>query len=246
MSKKEIKVLDQVNIRYGPFEKWYTWAWLLTIFFYFLFPNIVSIVISLSPTAIALFSNLNISWYILLSIVVQYYITFIFVIACFGKYIWRSIVVFHKKFFPNIGKTFLLYVAALIGANIAGRIIYFLSPRQENSNENSIDNIMSVLPVFMAIVTTVLAPVCEEVIFRWGIFRPLYRRSPAFAHIFTALLFAFVHVMGAVFGGDYIQLINMLAYLPVAFALSFAYEWTGSFWAPILLHMAWNTMATFG
>jgi membrane protease YdiL (CAAX protease family) len=77
-----------------------------------------------------------------------------------------------------------------------------------------------------------VAPLVEEVAFRGWMQRPLERRlGPAPAIVLTALLFALAHLQP---GGIPIRLIGGVA-------LGFAVWATGSIWAGVALHVAWNT-----
>lgn len=83
----------------------------------------------------------------------------------------------------------------------------------------------------MAFAVVVLAPVCEEVLFRGYIYGATKRFTDRFfACVFSSLLFGLVHY-------------NINALLPLLFLavlLTIAYEMTGSLWAPISIHALFN------
>lgn len=82
--------------------------------------------------------------------------------------------------------------------------------------------------VFMAVI---LAPIAEEVIFRgyfYGVIRRYSGRVPAIA--ISSLLFAAIHV----------HLPSLLGLGILAVILCLLYERTGSLWAPITMHAAFN------
>lgn len=81
---------------------------------------------------------------------------------------------------------------------------------------------------------TILAPLCEEMLFR-GAFQGAYenRKSAGIAITITALLFAFYHL----------RLIGLPALIPLAFALSYVVWRTGSIYAGMLLHFGANGTA---
>lgn len=90
------------------------------------------------------------------------------------------------------------------------------------------DQQMLMLLGFFAVI---FQPVVEETLFRgyfYGVFKGW--AGPVASAIFTATLFATIHV-------------NIAALLPLllfAFALTLAYEWSGSIFVPIGMHMAFN------
>ena len=89
----------------------------------------------------------------------------------------------------------------------------------------------------VAVVACVGAPLAEEVVFRGYIYAAVKRfTNIPFAVIFSGLLF------GAVHG-------NLLALLPLTvlgIILALAYEYTGSLWAPIVIHFCFNAPTVVG
>ena len=83
----------------------------------------------------------------------------------------------------------------------------------------------------MAVTAVLVAPVCEEILFRGYLYGAAKRfAGPWVAGIGSALIFAAAH--------------GSLMPLPPLFILGFllvlAYEWTGSLWAPIGIHLCFN------
>ncbi|HSL97522.1 MAG TPA: CPBP family intramembrane glutamic endopeptidase [Candidatus Deferrimicrobiaceae bacterium] len=92
-----------------------------------------------------------------------------------------------------------------------------------------------------------IAPIYEEIRFR-GVALSAWLRSvdPATAIVRSSLLFVLVHLMaiGADTAGEAAAMafVAAIVRLPVAFALGWLYVRTGTLWAPIGLHMAFNTV----
>lgn len=91
----------------------------------------------------------------------------------------------------------------------------------------------------------VIAPVAEEVLFR-GVAVTAWTRTagPRNAIVWSALLFAAAHIL-ATSGGTFsegaaLALVAALGRLPVALALGWLYVRTGTLWASIGLHAAFN------
>ncbi len=85
--------------------------------------------------------------------------------------------------------------------------------------------------VLMAITAVIVAPICEEVVFRGYIYPALKRFSgPWVGALVTALFFSVAH-------GSLAALLPLFIF---GLVLVFLYEWTGSIWAPIAAHLLFN------
>lgn len=85
--------------------------------------------------------------------------------------------------------------------------------------------------VLMAIAAAVVAPVCEEIVFR-GYLYPVAKKfaGPWMAALCTALIFSAAH-------GSFSALLPLFVFGLVLVAL---YEFTGSIWAPMAVHFLFN------
>lgn len=83
----------------------------------------------------------------------------------------------------------------------------------------------------LTVMAVIVAPVCEEVLFR-GFLYPVAKRFGGRipAMIFTALFFSAIHG----------QLVGLLPLFVLGLLLSDLYENTGSLWAPIAVHFCFN------
>ncbi len=83
----------------------------------------------------------------------------------------------------------------------------------------------------MAFAASIVAPLCEEVVFR-GYLYPVAKKfaGPSIAAIATALVFSAAH-------GSLAALLPLFIFGLVLVAM---YEWTGSIWAPIGVHALFN------
>lgn len=89
-----------------------------------------------------------------------------------------------------------------------------------------------VVVVLMAVAAMLVAPVCEEIVFR-GYLYPVAKKfaGPWMAGIATALIFSAVH-------GSVSALLPLFIFGIVLVAL---YEFTGSIWAPVAVHGLFNS-----
>ncbi len=85
--------------------------------------------------------------------------------------------------------------------------------------------------IMMAFTAVIVAPFCEEVVFRGYIYPALKRFSgPWIGALVSALFFSAAH-------GSVATLAPLFIF---GLALVFLYEWTGSIWAPISVHFLFN------
>ena len=148
---------------------------------------------------------------------------------------------------PNIGKVFLTGVIGLFAIYLCMAAIHpIITPLLENNlGEQELqapvqmiidakENNPSLL-VVLAFLAVIVAPICEEFVFRGYIYGTLKRYScRIFATITSALFFAVVH-------GNLWSLIPLFV---VGIGLALIYEISGSLWASILTHMLFNGVTT--
>ncbi len=96
----------------------------------------------------------------------------------------------------------------------------------------------------MPIVSIILAPIVEEVLFRGVVFGGLRRKSRVLAYIIAFLVYGLYCVWSKFFSGfGWDLLIDFLYYLPASLALCWSYEKGGSVWVPTLLHILINILS---
>lgn len=123
-------------------------------------------------------------------------------------------------------------------------ILSDLAPRLINLNDQAISGMLDQHFLLIAIGTVILVPPAEEMLYRGIVFRSLRGRFPRLSYVFSALLFALVHVMGYLNCGDIVYITLMLSqYLIPGLLLARLYADTGSIFAPIAMHIAYNALA---
>ena len=136
-------------------------------------------------------------------------------------------------------------------------ILTALDLTSSSTNQDSVNSIIFDNPLLGFLFVVVAAPLFEEIIFRFGIFRIFTNKSKKLeiaGVVITTLLFAFVHMTAtieAVFADinnpDWellkSDLLSVPSYLIGAFCLTFAYYKSKNLITPMLMHMAWNFMA---
>lgn len=93
-------------------------------------------------------------------------------------------------------------------------------------------------------ISVIAAPLLEEVLFRGIAFQSLRKKSRLLAYVVSMTLFCIYHVWQfAIIYQDATFLLYGIQYLPVTFAITWSYEYSGSLWTPILFHMSNNWLA---
>ncbi|MGG0184876.1 CPBP family intramembrane glutamic endopeptidase [Bacillus rhizoplanae] len=132
----------------------------------------------------------------------------------------------------TIGWIILGVFLALFAQIIAGTIetqIFKVKPESENTQ--NIIEIIKAAPLFM-IVSSIFAPILEEIVFRKILFGTLYKRYNFFiAAIVSSLIFALIHFDPT----------HLLVYISMGLVFSFLYVKTKRIIVPIMAHVMMNT-----
>lgn len=114
-------------------------------------------------------------------------------------------------------------------------------------NDDTISSIAGENYRIMWVGAVLLAPMTEETLIRGLIFGNIRRKNRILAYILTAVIFALMH-MAAYLGemNIYNVVYNLFAYGLPSVALCLCYEYAGTIWGPIALHMVVNAMGMSG
>ena len=134
---------------------------------------------------------------------------------------------------PGVGNTLLAFAMGL-GISITINIIIAMTPIAEWMYEVNPDryDMLGSLPVWASfIVTCLLAPVAEELIFRAMVFRRMRR--------FTGYMTAAV-VSAALFGIVHLDVVTGIAAFIIGIIMAMLYEYTGSIFTSMFFHFGFN------
>ncbi len=156
-----------------------------------------------------------------------------------------------KKLFKPKKINILLILKLVLIAYVLGRIlrIHYIIPnisytinyfKETRVNSNIFQN--SYLWNFVFIGGVFVAPVCEEVFFRFYYYNSLKAKynDKLTANIISSLIFALFHI--SMYGLDFILIITISIF---AMLLAYAYEKTKTIWTPILMHSLHNASVSF-
>ncbi len=123
-------------------------------------------------------------------------------------------------------------------------IMASLQGPQNSANQAGLELVMYESIPLYALMTGVLAPFLEEIIFRGVLYRGFKAHFNTWIALFiSAFLFGFIHVSTSLFLGDFNDFIYLFLYGGIGLIFIVAYEYNDSIWACILLHAAYNLFA---
>lgn len=160
---------------------------------------------------------------------------------------------FFKHHFQNknalidgVGYGFLLLLASSAVTAIIS--IFRSEAGSVNANEREIRIMISNYPVLLAFMTTILAPICEEITYRLGLFNIFRRKNRIVAYVVSSLFFAFIHFtipeQDESFKQNLInELWNIFSYITSGIILCRAYEKHQSIATSMIAHAINNGVA---
>ncbi len=133
-----------------------------------------------------------------------------------------------------------------------------------NTNQSSLNAMMSSFPALMLVETAIFAPFVEEITYRLGLFESLRRYSRVLAYIAVTLVFGLIHTASgmiediAVMANSsstaaqvesarkllYVELLSLPPYMAAGGILAFCYENNSSFVASFFTHGLYNLVVT--
>lgn len=171
-----------------------------------------------------------------------YAINILTILLVFRRFLKENLkLVRWKKTVAAAGIALAAYFAVSMQVN---GIILALYPEFANQNNNTIMGMLDMSPVFVLIMSVILAPIVEETLFRGLIFGNLLRVNDILAYLITILGFAAIHVVGYIGVLTPLEiLLSILQYVPASLVLCACYQITDSIITPILLHSVINLIA---
>ena len=170
-------------------------------------------------------------------------LNFVFLFAIFSRFLKRSLGFAGK----HMGDFLLAALAGFGGYWLSNIVLSFLIlkffPNYANPNDGSIAVMVDGNFAIMAVGAVIFVPMAEELIHRGLVFGTIAKKSRTAAYIVSAAFFAAIHVVSYIGTTDHLQLaLAFVQYLPAGLLLAWAYERSGTIFAPIAVHMVINAM----
>lgn len=237
--EREVEFMDK---SYPKIKKlWLILAWVIVIPLYFGLSSIIveALKIFISPDDKELLTMVGQT--------VFYAIVLVILIPACSRILKES---FKKKNkFKNFWKAFGIFWAFKFGSAFLMGILAALTGNVNTSslisdNQNTLNSMMTSVPLFTWLFAVVFAPIIEEMVFRGVIFQTFRRFGATFAVLGSAFLFAFIHVIGEIGTVSPLMfLIHILPYLGMAIPLSWMCEKYKDITICMMVHMSSNLIA---
>lgn len=178
--------------------------------------------------------------------VVYYYALFAVTLVIFHGFLART----SRALADNLGRsvqTVFVGLIALYGLNeLVYRFTNLLVNNRTNLNDITISAQIQDAPRSTLLIVVFLAPFVEETLFRGLVFGNLRAKSRPVAYLASCLLFALLHVWQfAVVQQDATYFLLMVQYLVPGIVLAWAYDRSGTLWAPVGLHALANALSVW-
>lgn len=169
-------------------------------------------------------------------------INLLFILAAYGKFLLRSLKAMFRQFWRFV-QAVILGAALLWALTVLVGLLERVLPIPPNANDRFITGLFRQSRTAILLVSLLLAPIAEEVLFRGVVFGSAHRKFPFLAYVLSTLLFGLLHVWSYYAPGQYLSmLMALMTYIPAGAALAWTYEKAGNLWAPIALHILNNAV----
>ena len=225
---------------------------ILSLLGMFVLPSVVAIAL-----LIVLPQNIDATFWSYIAQLLGYGLYVFFLFMYLGKDKVKNIL---KQFISprNIKTGIVFAIVAYIASLFTSIVITTLfGSSGSNANQESLDASFLTNPGLVILLACVGAPIVEELVFRYSIYRPLAQKNKALAYIVTIIGFAGIHFIStlSVFALEIADatisnevavnnLLEDLKTLPVymvgAFVLTFVYDINGNIGTSILTHAFYN------
>lgn len=168
----------------------------------------------------------------------KYLVIILFFVIYYQKYLkekWFDFIKNFKKYFIISFKDwFTGFIIMYFSNNIIMRIIGSIG-----ENEKTVQSLISSTPLLAFVLTTLLAPFIEEMLFRKSL-QDCFRNK-LFFMIMSGLLFGLVHVLGA---DNYLEYLLIISYGALGFMFAHTLTKTNNIYCTIMMHAIHNGLLT--
>ncbi len=174
-----------------------------------------------------------------ISSIILYAIIFVFIILLNIKNYIKDGRVFlknFKKYLPFIIKRYFIMFATYL---LVGVVVSLLNNGAQASNQESLNSMFKTMPIFVALLSCIYAPIIEESIFRLDIHN-LIKNKYVFI-ILSGFLFGIAHVVNSYTSTS--DLLYALVYGTMGINLAKAYYDSNNIFVSISMHFIQNTVA---
>lgn len=174
---------------------------------------------------------------------VYFLLNFVVVILIFHKFLSANLQVALRHPWKVLRYALLGLCIHYAGNMLISAINLIISPTFANLNDQYIGGMVQQNLNLLTIATVLLVPIVEETFYRGLMFRTLFVNYPVAAYLVSIAAFSMIHVAPFVGQADLLTLLLcFFQYLPVSFALAWAYHRSGTIFTSTLIHTVINAV----
>ena len=148
-----------------------------------------------------------------------------------------------KDFIKNIKKYFKKYIKywfIMLGLMVLSNyIVTFFTSTIVSQNQQSVIDSLKQAPIYTIIITTFIAPIIEELVFRLS-FKKIFAHTNILFIFFSGLFFGMMHVLSSL--ENLVDLLFIIPYSIPGFIFAYLYTESKNICVPILLHFIHNSI----
>lgn len=210
--------------------------------FLYIFPEITKFILLTSlkngwigPKYVNLILNLTVD-VICLSLIFIIYHDFIKKSFIQLKLNWKNYLRFNLTFGLLIYFLMNLCVGIIISALLGGKDV-------NPGNQDTVEALLQLHPLFMILSSTIVAPFIEEFIFRGCVFTPLYKNHKILAFVISASVFGFMHTLPYMSSNFYREAVLSLSYISSGLYFCLIYAKHKNIFSSVMMHGIVNSIA---
>lgn len=165
-------------------------------------------------------------------------ITCLIMIYIYRKTLIKDLKAFKDNFSNLIEKGIKYWLIGLVAMMISNLIISFILSGELANNEENVRNLLNTTPIIAFLMTGILAPITEELVFRKA-FLSVFKDKWPFVLI-SGIIFGSLHVFLSL--DSIFQLLYLVPYCSLGIAFSYMYYETKNIMVPIIIHMVHNSL----
>lgn len=177
-----------------------------------------------------------------IGIIVEYIVIFTIMFMLFRKQLLHDFKIFKEYFREYNSLVVKTWLKALLTIGIISIIINLITNIETSTNQKNLNEMFDALPILVAVLTMIYAPIVEELMFR-GVFRKFFNKKYVFILI-SGISFGALHVID-----DFqstLELLYILVYSTLGIYLASLYYKTNNICTNIYLHFFQNTISVIG
>lgn len=179
------------------------------------------------------------------TIVNIFYVIFFLVTFYWGRSLLSTAYREFKEGWKKIVKSAITNYLLSYGATVLiSMILVFFTSKTSSVNQTVIEEQLKSTTLTIVLLSTIFAPLMEELFFRGVIYNKLTLRFNFYVGaIVSSVLFGLMHIMTTLLAGEFSEILFSFQYMVIGFFIARSYYQTKSFATPLLFHFIQNTLS---